>query len=202
VTDDDVRYLLEGHDHHFVTPLAPADVLGTFAGVRPLLRGTDGEPSARSREWRLLTGPTGLLSAVGGKWTTYRGMAESITDAVMTLVGRRGRCRTRSLPLGAPRGEWPAFESSMVTNLRQRRGLSDASARHLVRRYGRRVGDVARLLTPELARPVIEGEPDLLVELKYQRESEMAVKPEDSLLRRTRLGLFHPRLLAEAGDLL
>ena len=46
-------------------------------------------------------------------------------------------------------------------------------------------------MTPALARPIVEGEPDLLVELVYQREQEMAVRPEDFLLRRTRLGLFH-----------
>jgi glycerol-3-phosphate dehydrogenase len=64
-----------------------------------------------------------------------------------------------------------------------------------VRRYGRRWEEVARLLTPALARPVVAGEPDLLVELAYQRDHEMAVLPEDFLLRRTRLGLFHPELL-------
>jgi glycerol-3-phosphate dehydrogenase len=171
-------------------------VLGRFAGVRPLLKGSPHEPSARSREWRLLNGPTELLSAVGGKWTTYRRMAESITDEVMKRLARRGRCRTRSMPLGAPHGDWGAFESSMVTLLRQRHALSAESARHLVRRYGKRVWDVAHLLTPQLARPVVEGEPDLLVEFVYQRQREMAVKAEDCLLRRTRLGLFYPALLA------
>jgi glycerol-3-phosphate dehydrogenase len=57
------------------------------------------------------------------------------------------------------------------------------------------VGEVARMLTPDLARSVVAGEPDLLVELEYGRTREMAVTAEDSLLRRTRLGLFHPRLL-------
>ena len=54
---------------------------------------------------------------------------------------------------------------------------------------------MARLLTPALARPIAPGEPDLLVEFAYQREHEMAMRPEDFLLRRSRLGLFHPDLL-------
>jgi glycerol-3-phosphate dehydrogenase len=48
---------------------------------------------------------------------------------------------------------------------------------------------------PALGRRVVEDEPDLLAELAYQRDHEMAVTPEDFLLRRTRLGLFHPELL-------
>jgi glycerol-3-phosphate dehydrogenase len=196
VTNEDVDYLLEGHNHHFRPSLARGDLLGTFAGIRPLLRSRPGEPSSRSREWKLVTGPTGLISVVGGKWTTYRMMAEQITDVVMRRLGRRGRCRTRSLPLdGTPNRPWPMFEPAATAALSRRYGLPEASARHLVRRYGRRCDEVARLLKPALARPIVEGEPDLLVEFAYQREHEMAVRPEDFLLRRTRLGLFHPDLL-------
>lgn len=197
VTDEDIDYLLDGHNRYLAPALSRGDILGHFAGLRPLVRGRPGEPSARSREWRLLTGSTGLLSAVGGKWTTYRYTAEVITDMVMRQLGRKGSCRTRTFALGAPRGDWSAFASAAVTALCQRYGLTPESAKHLVRRYGRRVGEVARMLTPELMHPVIEGEPDLRVEFAYQREQEMAIRPEDSLLRRTRLGLFHPDLLRQ-----
>jgi glycerol-3-phosphate dehydrogenase len=196
VSDEDVAYLLEGHNHFFSPPLLRADLLGTFVGVRPLLRSVPGQPSSRSREWKLVTGPTGLLSVVGGKWTTYRQMAEQITDEVVRRLGRRARCSTHSLPLdGTPPGPWPAFEASATAALVRRFGLPEPSARHLVRRYGRRWENVARLLTPALARPIVAGEPDLLVEMVYQRRHEMAERPEDFLRRRTRLGLFHPELL-------
>ena len=201
VTDKDVDYLLEGHNHHFRPALSHGDLLGSFVGIRPLLRSRPDEPSARSREWKLITGPTGLISVAGGKWTTYRLMAEQITDRVMRRLGRRGRCRTRSLPLdGSPDAPWPEYEARAAAALGRRFGLAEASARHLVRRYGRRWEEVARLLTPARARPIIKGEPDLVVELAYQREHEMAVRPEDFLLRRTRLGLFHPELLRGTGE--
>ena len=82
-----------------------------------------------------------------------------------------------------------------------RDGLEEKAARHLVNRYGRRAETVARYARrqSELARPVVTGEPDLQAELAYQRDHEMAVRPEDFLLRRTRLGLFRAELLAGGG---
>jgi glycerol-3-phosphate dehydrogenase len=205
VTAADVDYLLEGHNRFFRTALGRADVLGSFAGLRPLARSRPGEPSARSREWRLAAGPTGLLSVVGGKYTTYRHMAEKITDEVMRRLGRRRPCRTRAFRLdGAPEGSWPDYGAGAVAWVCRQYGLSDAVARHLVGRYGRRVGEVAAHVArdPALAGPVVAGEPDLLAELAYQREQEMACRPEDFLLRRTRLGLFRPGLLSRPPALL
>ena len=71
-------------------------------------------------------------------------------------------------------------------------------------RYGTRAAEVAAYLRdePHLARRVLPGEPDLLVEFEYQRDHEMAVRPEDHWLRRTRLGLFHPDLLPQRGPAL
>jgi glycerol-3-phosphate dehydrogenase len=73
------------------------------------------------------------------------------------------------------------------------------AAGHLVRRYGRRAEDVAEYVRrdPGLGRPVVEGEPDLPAEFAYQRDFEMALRPADFLLRRTRLGLFRADLLAQ-----
>jgi glycerol-3-phosphate dehydrogenase len=203
VTDEDVAYLLEGHNHYLAPPLERGDLLGSFVGLRPLVREA-GQPrhntSALSREFQLEAGPSGLLTAAGGKYTTYRHMAEVITEEVVRRLGLRRRCRTRDFPLdGAPAGAWADFESRAVAELRSGHGLDEAGARHLVGRYGRRAADVAAYLArdPELARPVLEGEPDLLTELAYQRDHEMACRPADFLLRRTRLGLFHPDLLRQ-----
>jgi glycerol-3-phosphate dehydrogenase len=198
VTAAEVVYLLRAHNHYFAPPLAPGDVLGSFAGLRPLLRSRPAEPSSLSREWRLFRSPSGLLTAAGGKYTTYRHMAQVITDAVTERLGRRARCRSaRHLLDGAPAVPWPEFEATETKSLAARYGLREESARHLVNRYGRRAADVEAYLArdPALAEPVVEGEPDLRVEFVYQREEEMAVREEDCLLRRTRLGLFRPGLL-------
>ncbi len=193
VTPAEVDYLLRAHNHYFAPPLSPDDILGSFAGLRPLLRSRPGEPSSLSREFRLFWSPSGLLTAAGGKYTTYRHMAQVITDAVAARIGRRTRCRTANQPLdGAPAVPWREFELAEAKWLVMRHGLPEGAARHLVNRYGRRARDVAAYLgdDPALAEPVVAGEPDLRAELVYQREHEMAVREEDCLLRRTRLGLF------------
>ncbi len=193
VTETEVEYLLKAHNHYFSPPLAPADVLGSFAGLRPLLRSRPGDPSTVSREFQLLWGPYGLLTAAGGKYTTYRHMAEVITDAIAQRLGRRGRCRTANYRLdGAPAGSWEQFAKSEGKRLQGQFALTAVAARHLINRYGRRAADVAASVArdPALARPVVPGEPDLRAEFVYQREEEMAIRDEDCWLRRTRLGLF------------
>ncbi|HZT78639.1 MAG TPA: glycerol-3-phosphate dehydrogenase [Gemmataceae bacterium] len=202
VTDADVAYLLQGYNHHFQPPLERRDILGTFVGLRPLIHSAAGTPSAQTREFRVFGSASGLLSVAGGKYTTYRHMAEVITDEVARRLGRPRRCRTRDFRLdGAPRQPWAEFEPAEVAALRRAYGLAEAPARHLVRRYGRRAAMVAAHVgrDPDLGRPIVAGEPDLRAELIYQRDHEMALFPADHLLRRTRLGLFHPNLLTGAG---
>src|SRR5439155_6498486 len=117
--------------------------------------------------------------------------------------GRRRLPRTRHFALdGAPQIPWALFERSEIASLVGRYALTEPSARHLVRRYGGRAADVADHLKhdPSLAELITPGEPDLRVELVYQKENEMAVYATDLLLRRTRLGLFHPELLLGLAD--
>jgi glycerol-3-phosphate dehydrogenase len=202
VTSAEVAYLLEGHNHYFAPALTEDDLLGSFAGLRPLLRSRPGEPSSLSREFHVFASRSGLLSVAGGKFTTYRHMAEVITDAVMARLGRRRRVRTRSFRLdGAPEGDWQEFLRRQTPTLALRHKLPLEAAEHLVRRYGRRAEDVAAYVARDraLVEPVVLGEPDLRAELVYHREQELAVYPEDCLLRRTRLGLFHPELLSRNG---
>jgi glycerol-3-phosphate dehydrogenase len=205
VTSADVAYLLRGFNHYLAPPLSEADLLGRFVGLRPLIGYRPSEPSARSREFQVHTSPSGLLTVAGGKYTTYRRMAEVITDLVVRRLGLNRRCRTRDFRLdGAPHGPWQEFAASATAALVRHHGLTPDAARHLRDRYGRRAFAVAAYLArePALARQVAAGEPDLLAEFAYQRDHEMALRPADFLLRRTRLGLFRPDLLANPPPLL
>jgi glycerol-3-phosphate dehydrogenase len=195
VQPDEIVYLLDAYNHYFGPPLGRGDVLGSFAGLRPLIRSQHGEPSARSREFHLFRSPSGLLSVAGGKYTTYRHMAEVATDAVVKRLGIRRRCRTYDMRLdGTPAEPWPLFEARMTADLQAQHRLDCHSAKHLVHRYGQRAALVAAYLdsNPQLARRVVPSEPDLQAEFAYQREHEMAIRDADFLLRRTRLGLFRP----------
>ena len=198
VAPADVDYLLRGLNHYFQPSLSPTDLLGSFVGVRPLIRARQGEPSALSREFTVSASLSGLLTVSGGKYTTYRRMAEVAVDMAARRLALRRRCRTRDFRLdGAPPEPWERFEPAAVDGLQRRYGLKHEEARHLVGRYGRRASDVAAYLErdPTLRRRVVPEEPDLLAEFAYQREHEMAMTPADFLLRRTRLGLFRPELL-------
>ncbi len=203
VAPEDIEYLLAGFNHYFTPPLSASDVRNSFAGLRPLIRSRPGQPSDLSREFHLHASPSGLLTAAGGKYTTYRHMAEVITDMVARRLGLSRRCRTRSFRLdGAPHQPWPQFRTSTIRTLTSTCHLTEETATHLVERYGRRAIEVADYLhhDPTLSQRVVADEPDILAEFTYQRDHEMAVMPADFLLRRTHLGLFHPELLCNPPD--
>jgi glycerol-3-phosphate dehydrogenase len=193
----EIDYLLAGFNHYFMPPLQPADVLGTFAGLRPLMRSRPGDPSSLSREYRIDESPSGLISVAGGKYTTYRRMAEVITDAVARRLGRRGPCQTQTFPLDGALPPGSESISQEIEELRQAFArLNEEDASHLVWRYGGRARDVATYLDQDSKshERIVPGAPDLRGELAYQRDHEMAIFPADFWLRRMRLGLIHDQL--------
>ena len=201
VAPADVDYLLAGRNHFFEPALTAADVCGTFVGMRPLLRARSDQPSAVSREYKLIESPGGLVSVAGGKYTTYRHMAEAATDVVAARLGKRHACRTGDLRLiGAPEQPWADYVPQATAELARQHALRPEAALHLVERYGQRAFDVAKYLdgAPDLAQPLTAGEPDLRVEWRYQQEQEMALTPADHWLRRMRVGMWRPELLRES----
>ncbi len=198
----EIEYLLEGYNHHFDAPLRRDDVLGAFAGLRPLIRDRPEAPSARSREFRLHVSPAGLVTALGGKYTTFRQMAETIVDFLGAGLGKKRRCRTRSLPLeGTPAEPWAAFFVARLETLPRLYPLAVDTTAHLLHRYGSRVNEVLAMIEqkPGGFERVHPEEPDLMGEAAYQRAEEMAIYPEDVLLRRSRIGMWRPALLRAEG---
>ncbi|NNH04968.1 glycerol-3-phosphate dehydrogenase/oxidase, partial [Microbacterium ulmi] len=172
-TDAEIDMLLGVVNTVLAEPLTRADLVGTFAGLRPLLShaGTD-ETSDLSRRHAIIESDAGILSVVGGKLTTYRRMAQ---DGIDEAVRRRRLptaqpSRTRSLPLV---GAWP----------RERLAEIPAPPR-LVRRYGAEAPFAASLPGgPGAARGVTAQE------LEWGVRVEGALTIDDLLDRRTRLGL-------------
>jgi glycerol-3-phosphate dehydrogenase len=176
--ESDVSFLLDVLGSAFEAPLRRTDVLGTYAGLRPLLDDGQARSADVSRRHAILTSPDGVVTVVGGKLTTYRAMAEQAVDAVVRRHGlRAGPSRTRRLPLvgAAPRAEL---------------GRIDAPER-LVRRYGTEAPAVARLSTVDssLAEPLAPGVDATGAELLWALRHEGALDVDDLLDRRTRVGL-------------
>ncbi len=178
--------------------LVPDDVLFCYAGVRPLVE-QDTQVYQASRRYEIVDhhrrGHRGLLSAVGGKYTTSRNLAEKLTDRLLLYLDRPAvRCLTADRLL--PGGMTGRFEDFVQAQLREQAGrLAPEQLEHLVRTYGARYNQVLALVgdRPELGEPVAAGRPEILAELAFAVEREQALTLCDALLRRTGIGtLGHP----------
>jgi glycerol-3-phosphate dehydrogenase len=187
VTHDDVAYLLAAANRVFAgVPLDEGDIVGSWAGLRPLLHQEGKAPSEISRRDEVLVDEaTGLISIAGGKLTAYRTMAERVVDLVCERLGRQGLpCRSGELPLPSARGPLPAH-ADLAEALP---GLSDRDAERLIRLYGVDARDVVhRAATFESGTALVRAQVERAI------EHEMALTLEDILERRTRLLLFDPQ---------
>jgi glycerol-3-phosphate dehydrogenase len=200
---EDVAYLLSAYNHYFSPSRTVSEVLASLAGLRPLVRARTAKPSAVSREFSVFRSESGLWSIAGGKYTTYRRMAEYLVDQVVNDLGGSHRatpsCTRGHRLIGAPSEDWKSFRTLEQARLADSDHLDPTIAGHLVDRYGCR----ARLLVQEyggvrtLWKPLVTGEPDVMAEWHFQRAHELAQCPADHLLRRSRIGLFHPELLSQ-----
>jgi glycerol-3-phosphate dehydrogenase len=169
-TAGDVAYLLEAVNAALTTTLTPADVVGTWAGLRPLVAGAPNQRSADlSRRHRVRRTEDGLVTISGGKLTTYRVMAADTVDAVEAVLGR-------------------AHRPSPTASLRLRGAVAPGDVDHLTSRYGSesRVVDALCAADPSLGRPLVPGLPYLRAEAVYAARYEMARTVDDVLARRTR----------------
>jgi glycerol-3-phosphate dehydrogenase len=171
ITPDDVAYLLRAINGAVTTTITEADILGTWAGLRPLVAAAKSERTADlSRRHSVRVAPSRVVTVTGGKLTTYRRMAADATDAVNKLLERRGRSRTKHLRL---------YGADGVVE-RDLRALREAD--------------------PQLARPLIEGLPYSRAEVVYAARAEMARTVDDVLSRRTRSRLLARDASAVAAD--
>ena len=191
VTAEDVVYLLRTANAFFPEArLTPADVVATWAGVRPLLKAGD-DPNKASREHRIWADERGLLTIAGGKLTTYRRMAAQMADQVAARLhhidGRPipPRARTDRHPL--PGGETGELE--ILIAAAENEGLSHDTAAHYVRTHGSETPAVVRLAQSNLrwTKPVVENLPTTWAQLIYAMRREMALTLGDLLVRRSHI---------------
>jgi len=181
---DDVAYLLDAVNEFFGTGIGESDLVGAYAGVRPLISTGDPRKSVDiSRKAELYETSSGMLTITGGKLTTWRRMAKQTVDRLVEREGREAPCHTHEIPLGM---------QARPEDLEAPAAVGEEAVEQLAFRYGhaaRRVLEIARS-DPKLARPIVPGRPDLLAEVVLAARSEQARSVADVLLRRTRLGIL------------
>jgi glycerol-3-phosphate dehydrogenase len=187
-TSEEVSFLLDTVNTALDVALGPADVIGAYAGLRPLIDTGEGRTADVSREHAVVESAAGVISVIGGKLTEYRYMAEDVLDRTVTLRGLTATpCRTRNLPLvGAP--------SNPVATLRSPADMPGS----LVARYGAEAPNVIATASCERpTEPVADGIDVTRAEFEYAITHEGAMTVDDILDRRTRIGLVdHDRARA------
>ena len=193
VNAGDIDILLSHINPSVQTPLSRADVVGTWAGVRPLLRGAKTDKTADlSRKHNITRWPSDVVSITGGKLTTYRRMAEDTVDEVLGVLGRKARCRTKSVALHGADAHDKVGDGGLGADVRDR----------LVNRYGSDARLIIDLVVaePGLGEPLVPGLPYLRAEARFAAEHEMVVSLDDVLSRRTRARLLARDASAEAAE--
>ena len=189
VKEEDVDYLLRHVGRYFDLGLERADIRSSWSGLRPLVRDASTADTARlARDHVISCSASGLVTIVGGKWTTYRKMAQDSVDYAVRTAGLAptGACRTDRITLAGGAG----FRPDAAPGLASEYGLSLESAWHLHRSYGDRATQVAALCTGPFHEPLVPGHPYLKGELLWAVRREFAIRPADFLARRIPLALL------------
>jgi glycerol-3-phosphate dehydrogenase len=189
-TADDVDYLLDRVNSVLTTPLRRDDIVGVYAGLRPLLDGGAHATSKLSREHAVSQPRPGLVVVAGGKFTTYRVMAEDAVDAAAAQLGRDvPASRTRDVVIVGGE-DWTATWDSR-DEMAADAGVSAAWIEHLLGRYGSLTSQVLDVISADrsLAEPLEDSDQYLMGEVSYAVTHEGALHLDDVLERRTHVSL-------------
>ncbi len=202
-TPDDVEYLLRAINGACTNEVTTSDIVGTWAGLRPLVKSAgSGRTADLSRRHRVTTSRSGLVTITGGKLTTYRRMAADTVDEVVDDVLGDGppewkRSRTKKLRLRGAAGYSSALDAALGYP-----AVDTAVAGHLADRYGGEARALMGLIQtdPSLGEPLVDGLPYVKAEAVFAVRHEMAGSVDDVLSRRTRARLYGRDDSSEAAD--
>ncbi|MFD3429466.1 glycerol-3-phosphate dehydrogenase [Nocardia fluminea] len=202
-TAADVQYILDHVNSLLRVPLTRADIVGTYAGLRPLMTGATKETAKLSREHAVAEPAPGLFVIAGGKYTTYRVMAADVVDAAAArLGGEIPASATAQLPIVGAAGYFDMLAE--VTDLSASQRLPVDVVEHLLGRYGSLSTDIFGLIAadPALRHPIPGASDYIAAEIVYAVTHEGALHLDDILTRRTRISIEVPdRGLAAAPEI-
>jgi glycerol-3-phosphate dehydrogenase len=189
-TSADIDYVLEQANAVLSPPISRDDIVGHYAGLRPLLQpGTKsgGQPAKVSREHTVASPETGMVSIAGGKFTTYRVMAKDAVDFVLGDRAERLPSVTANVPLVGAVGAPGAREHTRV--LANRYGWDEFRIEHLLHRYGAEIREIAQMCTddPQMAQPLEHADAYIRAEIAFAVTHEGALHLDDIMARRTRI---------------
>jgi glycerol-3-phosphate dehydrogenase len=191
VKPEEVDYLLRHLNPYLAQPFKADQVVSAMAGLRPLVSSGDTRNTQsliRDSEVEV-NRDGGLISILGGKWTTYRAMAEESVNAVQKYLGLPvSRCVTQRYRLSGSPGYSPSLWQSLAANFH----VSPETAQHLTGKFGADATRVLELAKQDrsLAAPITEDYPAIHAEIVYGIRYEMAMSIEDVLARRIGLQWF------------
>lgn len=210
-TEDEVDYFFELVSHVF--PKIAVDrshIVFRFAGVRPLPNHDDEQPGFVSRDYRIESRPLGvregtLLSLVGGKWTTFRALAEHLSGDILKLLGMPRTVSTVGLAIGGGK-DFPASAAAhQVWVASHGDEIGTARAAQLLARYGTQAAEVIDFLVAEPDAPLVNNANYSRREIELLAATEFVTHLSDVVLRRTSLafkGGMTGALLAELSGIL
>jgi glycerol-3-phosphate dehydrogenase len=194
-TATDIDYVIAEANKVLARPISRDDVIGTWAGLRPLLQpGTkEGTQSAKvSREHTVASPVPGLVSIAGGKFTTYRVMAKDAVDFALGAGAKSKPSVTAGIPLEGAQGFLTAERelASVIESLGWDKSMTD----HLFHRYGANIRDIADLARtdPSMAARLEHAPAYLRAEILYAITHEGALHLDDLMMRRTRMVYEYP----------
>lgn len=188
-TQEDVQYILDQANRVLEPKLKSEDILGVFAGLRPLVaNNTKSATTKLSREHTVDRPAPGFVSLAGGKYTTYRVMAKDAVDlAVLDLRRIVSDSVTDKLPLIGADGYFALKQQ--VLKIASENNLSEATVQHLLDRYGSLISEILEIVAADesMAERLIPDLPYIKAEILHAASHEGALSVEDVLLRRTRI---------------
>ncbi|MEV6774167.1 glycerol-3-phosphate dehydrogenase [Nocardia sp. NPDC051030] len=189
----DVQYILDHVNSLLREPLTRADIVGTYAGLRPLMTGANKQTSKLSREHAVAEPAPGLFVIAGGKYTTYRVMASDVVDAAAERLGSDvAQSVTENLPILGAVGYQDMLAD--IESVAARAELPVETVEHLLHRYGSLSENLFDLIAavPALREPIPGAEDYIAAEAVYAATHEGALHLDDVLTRRTRISIEVP----------
>ncbi|KAK4687415.1 glycerol-3-phosphate dehydrogenase, partial [Tremellales sp. Uapishka_1] len=203
--EEEIQWILD-EVRNYLSPdvkVRRGDVLSAWSGLRPLVRDPDAKDTqSLVRNHMINTSKAGLLTIAGGKWTTYRAMAEETVDAAIKEFGLKSTGRSQTDHIKLIGGH--AWSKTMYIKLIQQFGLETEVAKHLSESYGDRAWTVASMATSTGLSWPVHGVrlsplyPYIEAEARYACRSEYALKATDFIARRTRLSFLNVQVTLEA----